>query len=214
MSNGRRTWLQRLPRLLTGGVRLPGPHHAACPARSSSGWRTAPSCPSPSPTVRGTPAWTSTRAGATSQLDKRAAGPNSYVETVNQTVALYSPKATGTLAATSRSATSSPRGLYPRRQRLGPVRPDRGLQRPDRPVRRRRPGRQLQHPRQHLRHRRLQDEHPGHAGHGNFYKINTTETGYDADYPGNFGYNHDAFVFTLNMFAVGSGGGRPGRLHQ
>src|SRR3954452_23664712 len=33
-----------------------------------------------------------------------------------------------------------------------------------------------------------------------FYRITTTETGYDADYPGNFGYNRDAFVFTLNMF--------------
>ncbi len=39
-----------------------------------------------------------------------------------------------------------------------------------------------------------------------FYKIGTTESGYDADYPGNFGYNHDAFVFTLNMFGVSGGG--------
>jgi uncharacterized repeat protein (TIGR01451 family) len=44
----------------------------------------------------------------------------------------------------------------------------------------------------------------------NFYQITTTENGgtanttWDADYPGNFGYNRDAFVFTLNMFAVGS----------
>lgn len=38
----------------------------------------------------------------------------------------------------------------------------------------------------------------------NFYSISTTETGSDADYPGNFGYNHDAFVFTLNMFPGGS----------
>src|SRR5262249_15230717 len=34
----------------------------------------------------------------------------------------------------------------------------------------------------------------------NFYSIDTTESGRDADYPGNFGYNRDAFVFTLNMF--------------
>src|SRR5437763_1457097 len=33
--------------------------------------------------------------------------------------------------------------------------------------------------------------------------INTTGGGYDADYPGNFGYNHDACVFTLNMFSAG-----------
>src|SRR5262249_4677319 len=40
----------------------------------------------------------------------------------------------------------------------------------------------------------------------NFYTIVTTESGFDADYPGNFGYNHDAFVVTLNMFGVISGG--------
>jgi hypothetical protein len=44
----------------------------------------------------------------------------------------------------------------------------------------------------------------------NFFKINTTENGgsanntWDTDYPGNVGYNADAFVFTLNMFAVGN----------
>src|SRR5262249_60072916 len=39
-----------------------------------------------------------------------------------------------------------------------------------------------------------------------FYSIVTTQSGFDADYPGNFGYNHDALVFTLNMFGVVSGG--------
>src|SRR5262249_55565605 len=34
----------------------------------------------------------------------------------------------------------------------------------------------------------------------NFYQINTTETNFNADYPGNFGFNADAFDFTLNMF--------------
>jgi uncharacterized repeat protein (TIGR01451 family) len=33
-----------------------------------------------------------------------------------------------------------------------------------------------------------------------FYSIVTTEAGHDADYPGNFGFNKDAVVFTLNMF--------------
>src|SRR5206468_134896 len=37
-----------------------------------------------------------------------------------------------------------------------------------------------------------------------FYKINTTEAGYDTDYPGNAGYNADAFVFTLNMLGTSS----------
>jgi uncharacterized repeat protein (TIGR01451 family) len=44
------------------------------------------------------------------------------------------------------------------------------------------------------------------AADWNFYKITTTETGFDADFPGNFGYNQDAFVFTLNMFGVLGGG--------
>lgn len=40
-----------------------------------------------------------------------------------------------------------------------------------------------------------------------FYRIVTTQAGFDADYPGNFGYNHDAFVFTLNMFSTTGGAG-------
>ncbi|MBI3838665.1 MAG: PKD domain-containing protein, partial [Planctomycetia bacterium] len=36
----------------------------------------------------------------------------------------------------------------------------------------------------------------------NFYRINTTETNHDADYPGNMGFNHDAFVVTLTQFAT------------
>jgi uncharacterized repeat protein (TIGR01451 family) len=32
-----------------------------------------------------------------------------------------------------------------------------------------------------------------------FYKIDTTESGYNVDYPGNTGYNADAFVVTLNI---------------
>lgn len=43
-----------------------------------------------------------------------------------------------------------------------------------------------------------------------FYQISTTENDgasliFDADYPGNFGYNADAFVFTLNMFVSAAG---------
>jgi len=38
----------------------------------------------------------------------------------------------------------------------------------------------------------------------NFYSIVSNETGFDADYPGNFGFNHDAFVFTLDMFPFDS----------
>jgi uncharacterized repeat protein (TIGR01451 family) len=35
-----------------------------------------------------------------------------------------------------------------------------------------------------------------------FYKIDTSEAGYNTDYPGNIGYNADAVVFTLNMFGT------------
>ena len=38
----------------------------------------------------------------------------------------------------------------------------------------------------------------------NFFQVSTTETGYSADYPGNLGWNHDAFVFTLNMTPDGN----------
>ncbi|MBO0699415.1 MAG: hypothetical protein J2P46_13550, partial [Zavarzinella sp.] len=38
----------------------------------------------------------------------------------------------------------------------------------------------------------------------NFYRIVTTESGRNADYPGNFGWNADAFVFTLNQNQAGS----------
>jgi hypothetical protein len=39
----------------------------------------------------------------------------------------------------------------------------------------------------------------------NFYQINTSETNEVADYPGNMGYNKDAFVFTYNMYNAGGG---------
>jgi hypothetical protein len=45
---------------------------------------------------------------------------------------------------------------------------------------------------------------PGSLGTAdwNFYTVNTTETNHDSDYPGNFGYNADAFVFTLRQFGL------------
>lgn len=38
-----------------------------------------------------------------------------------------------------------------------------------------------------------------------FFSIVTTEANFDADYPGNIGYNFDATVITLNMFPTGPG---------
>jgi len=38
-----------------------------------------------------------------------------------------------------------------------------------------------------------------------FFQVNTTEANRSADYPGNFGYNRDAFVFTLNQNSTAAG---------
>ncbi len=143
-----------------------------------------------------------------------AAGPSSYVETVNQSVALFSPKDTGftsvsdTLdhfyqtvgglpATDSTSFLSDPIVVY-----------DDQIQRfivGDQDV-------------DFSTHNSNFDVAVSKTSNPtdltknswNFYQFNTTENGgssnntWDADYPGNFGYNADAFVFTLNMFAVGS----------
>jgi autotransporter-associated beta strand protein len=45
------------------------------------------------------------------------------------------------------------------------------------------------------------------AADWNFYSVTTTESTFDADYPGNLGYNADALVFTLNMFSIFGGTG-------
>lgn len=133
-----------------------------------------------------------------------AAGPNAYVETVNQSVALYTSRATGaTSVRTSLSSFYFTTG---------------GLSRAD-------GGSGLSDPivtyNDQIGRFIVGDQDVNFSTHvssfdiavsttsnpstltktdWNFYKITTTESGYDADYPGNFGYNHDAFVFTLNMF--------------
>src|SRR5438445_117103 len=139
-----------------------------------------------------------------------AAGPTNYVETVNQKVAIYSPKATGASATTaplssfwfttgglahadSGSGLSDPIVVY--NDQIGRfIVGDQDVN--------------------FNTHRSTFDiavsksSSPGSltTGDWNFYQITTTESGFDADFPGNFGYNHDAFVITLNMFGVISGG--------
>ena len=135
-----------------------------------------------------------------------AAGPSSYVETVNQEVALYGNKASGTPAATAALSTfwfttgglahadggsslSDPVVTY--NDQIGrfvvadqDVNFSTHVSRFDVAVSR--------------------TSNPASLGTADwtFYQVNTTQAGEDADYPGNFGYNHDALVFTLNMFAV------------
>jgi len=137
-----------------------------------------------------------------------AAGPSSYVETVNQTLAIYSPKSTGATAVTN----SFSNFWY---TQGGLAKTDSGSFLSD-PI---------------VTYDNLigkfivgdQDvdsttlvsnfdfavsktNNPATltSADWNFYQISTTETGFDADYPGNFGFNHDAFVFALNMFGPGN----------
>ncbi|HEV3447967.1 MAG TPA: hypothetical protein VG099_25235, partial [Gemmataceae bacterium] len=135
-----------------------------------------------------------------------AAGPTNYVESVNQTLAIYSPKATGATAKTdsfndfwfttgglskidSGSSLSDPIVVYNDqigRFIVGDQNIDFGSA--------------------HVSAFDIAVSTTSSPAtltktDWNFYRIVTTETNFDADYPGNFGYNHDAFVFTLNMFA-------------
>ena len=139
-----------------------------------------------------------------------AAGPAAYMETVNQTVALYGSKSSGASAVTD----SLSHFLF---TTGGLTRTDSGSGQSD-PV--------ITYDDQigrfiigdqdvdfsthvssfDLAVSKTNNPTSLSAADWTFYKINTTETGFDADYPGNFGYNHDALVFSLNMFGVAGGG--------
>ncbi len=145
-----------------------------------------------------------------------AAGPNSYVETVNQAVAMYTPKATGhnefyeTLdqffhafgglpKPDSTSELSDPIVAY-----------DDNLPGLTASTGRFIIGDQDVDFNTHVSYFDFavsKSPNPATLDNQdwNFYQINTTQAGFDADYPGNFGYNNDAFVFTLNMFSVAPG---------
>ena len=139
-----------------------------------------------------------------------AAGPSAYVETVNQTVALYGSKSTGAGAVTdSLSHFMFTTG--------GLTRADSGSGQSDpvitydEQIGRFVIGDQDVDFNTHVSAFDLavsKSNNPTTLSSSDwtFYKINTTESGFDADYPGNFGYNHDALVFSLNMFGVTGGG--------
>src|SRR5262245_16118211 len=139
-----------------------------------------------------------------------AAGPTNYVETVNQTLAIYSPKATGA----SKTSDSFSHFLF---TTGGLTRADggSGLSDPivayDEQIGRFIIGDQDINFNTHVSAFDLAVSKSSNpttltAADWNFYKITTTESGFDADYPGNLGYNHDALVYTLNMFGVSGGG--------
>ncbi|HEY8746695.1 MAG TPA: DUF11 domain-containing protein [Tepidisphaeraceae bacterium] len=139
-----------------------------------------------------------------------AAGPGVYVETVNQSIALYSPKSTG--ASALRDSLSH---LLFTTGGLTRADSGSGLSDPiityDEQIGRFIVGDQDVNFNTHvsafdLAVSKSSDPTALSASDWTFYKITTTESGFDADYPGNFGYNQDALVFTLNMFGVRGGG--------
>jgi uncharacterized repeat protein (TIGR01451 family) len=139
-----------------------------------------------------------------------AAGPTNYVETVNQTVAIYSPKATGASATTASLST-----FWFSTGGLSSADGGAGLSDPvvtyNDQIGRFIVGDQDVDFNTHVSKFYIavsKSSSPATLGTADwaFYQITTTESGYDADYPGNFGYNHDAFVVTLNMFGVIRGG--------
>jgi hypothetical protein len=132
-----------------------------------------------------------------------AAGPVNYVETVNQTLRI-SNKATGAAVATDNfNHFFYTTGGLPRTSAAS------SLSDPivvwDEQVQRFIIGDQDVDVGAHLSRFQIavsKSATPGSLGRADWYFVSdvTTEAGLDADYPGNFGYNHDAFVFTLNMF--------------
>jgi uncharacterized repeat protein (TIGR01451 family) len=139
-----------------------------------------------------------------------AAGPSAYVETVNQTVALYGSKATGSPATTAALST-----FWFSTGGLAHADGGSGLSDPvvtyndqigrfivaDQDV-----DFNTHVSRFDIAVSKTSNPSTLLASNWTFYQVNTTQSGFDADYPGNFGYNHDATVFTLNMFGVVSGG--------
>ncbi len=139
-----------------------------------------------------------------------AAGPTAYVETVNQALALYPSKATG-----AGGITDSLSHFLFTTGGLSRADSGSGLSDPvvtyDEKIGRFIVGDQDVNFTTHVSAFDLAVSKTSNpttltAADWKFYKITTTEAGFDADYPGNFGYNADAFVFTLNMFGTSGGG--------
>ncbi len=141
-----------------------------------------------------------------------AVGPSSYVETVNQTVAIYN-KSTG--ASQSSSALSSFFGS------LAPVDSSGSFSDPVVTYDDNVPGQTASNGRFIVGDQNVdfntgagvfdiavsKSATPGSltSTDWNFYQINTTESGFFSDYPGNLGFNQDALVFTINQFNNGTG---------
>ena len=139
-----------------------------------------------------------------------AVGPGAYIETTNQEVAIYTPKASGSTAV-----MDSLQDFFFTRGGLPHASGGSGLSDPivtyDELIGRYIVGDQDVDFNAHVSNFLVavsKSSNPSTltTSDWTFYYINTTEPGYDADYPGNFGYNGDAWVFTLNMFSVAGTG--------
>jgi uncharacterized repeat protein (TIGR01451 family) len=213
MSQSSGTWIQRLGRPFAAGDRpARGPASTRTRRRRSPAMEGLEDRALPSVTI----AATNNNGQGYAGLDYNhsggfvppdtvgAAGPSSYVETVNQMLAIYSPKATGATAV-----LSSFTNFWSTQGHLAKTDPGSSLSDPmvvyDEQIGRFIVGDQDVDSNTLMSNFDLAVSRTSSpatltAADWNFYRISTTERGYDADYPGNFGYNHDAFVFTLNMF--------------
>lgn len=135
-----------------------------------------------------------------------AAGPLSYVQTVNQSLALYPTKLTGVAPISSTLSN-----FFFTTGKLTRADSSSGLSDPitcyDEKIGRYIIGDQDVNFTSHVSTFDIAVSKTNNptslsASDWNFYKINTTQANQDADYPGNFGYNADSFVFTLNEFPV------------
>jgi hypothetical protein len=133
-----------------------------------------------------------------------AVGPSSYVETVNQSVALYPQK-----TSNAGSITDTLRHFYTTVGGLAKTDSSSGLSDPvivfDEFTQQFVIGDQDVDSSTHLSNFDIAVSKTANPASltttdWRFYQINTTEAGFDADYPGNLGYNADGFVFTLNIF--------------
>jgi uncharacterized repeat protein (TIGR01451 family) len=140
-----------------------------------------------------------------------AAGPSAYVETVNQELALFANKSTGASPTTAALST-----FWFTTGHLAHADSGSGLSDPvvtyNNLIGRFIVADQDVDFNTHVSRFDIavsKTNNPATLGTGDwtFYQVNSTQSGFDADYPGNFGYNFDATVFTLNMFSTTGGAG-------
>jgi hypothetical protein len=136
-----------------------------------------------------------------------AAGPTSYIETVNMTVAIFTPKDTGAVSVrdsvyhfffvTGGLPSASPNSDFSDTSMLWDDQVQRFIV----------VNHDVDHNNgaSHFDVAVSKSASPATltAADWNFYAFDTTQAGFTPDYEGNMGYNHDAFVWTLDMIDPG-----------